>query len=203
MRVRVIWLILSILYIGNAFAKEEYGYFFEISLGQTAYPWNSNPTFEEQGDDNVSSWSIGSGVKINRNIYFNFSYNNLGKHQKSVRGTNPPFNSGPFAELNTDVSTIALSLSPQLDVSKNITLFGELGRHWWKQGLATRSVVYQGGIFSSFADQNLKADGNDNFWALGAKYEINSKYHLGLKYSDYKIPTSSLKNYSISASYNF
>jgi len=174
---KFIAVLLMFLISVNVYAREERDYFIELSLGETKYPWNGNAVLEERGANKISSWSIGGGMAINRNLLFIISYVDLGTRQKNTRPVFPPYSLGPFAEMTSETSTISLALLPQFNITEQISLFGELGRHWWTSEVNTIGVIYKAGIFNSFSGQTIKSDGNDRFLSLGAKYAINSKYH--------------------------
>lgn len=187
----------------SAHAEESSRYFAEVSVGETEYPWQYNQFTEYLGDDEVTSWSLGVGGEINENLSLMLSYIYLGEHEKKLRSKSAPYNTGPYAEAISEISSYSLAVSPNINITKSTLLFAELGRHWWDGEGSLKATVYQGGVFTGFKNYNSDTSGNDNFWAVGLGYELSQKYYLKFRYADYEIESESFKNYSVVAGRHF
>ena len=171
---------------------EQSNYYVSITAGESEFDSGLDSGTGYALDETDSTWSINLGYDINENVAFEVGYRDLG--QASITATNNltasaygntvTINAGSSIKAEADGFT--LGMVGKLPVADSFNLNATLGVFFWDAKVtATGSGTVNGTAYAgSYSESD---DGTDAYAGIGAKYDINDNFALGLQWTFYDV----------------
>jgi len=163
----------------------------ELLLG-SANQESSTSAHSTSGDD--VSFGIRGSYSLNEYVFLEAAYQNYGESTE-IQVIN---DSGDKVTDKLNSTALNVGVRGNWILDKNISLNARAGFSFWDAELEQ--------TYSAYPNDKFKADNNDHeiYYGIGAQYEINSKFTVGIEYTiiNMNIPIQKGPKYPVTADFD-
>ena len=175
------------------------------ALGNAGYSFNNFGSGLSGGmsDQNSTGLKFFGGTQINRYLSIEGQFQGLGKTKGQFTGTVDGPEGGSEVSGTSTYESMGLDIAAvgTLPITKDFSAFGKLGLMHWRSEMTTNAVVRS--LVPTTVSRTDRDNGNDAYYGLGLKYNLNPIAGLRLEWERSKIRSGNTDFFSANIVFGF